>query len=79
MALGTATKRYEKSTDVVTCDKKNLPWFGVKYDFYPTRCVFSILSSRLRNKKNSLDENDIQPQAMGDPISRENQNSLLQR
>ena len=24
------------SNGVVTCDKKNLPWFVVEYDFYPT-------------------------------------------
>ena len=32
---------------VETCDKNNLTWFGVGCDFYPTRWVFSISSTRL--------------------------------
>lgn len=31
---------------VVTCDKMNLPWFFVRYNFYPTHCVFSWLWDR---------------------------------
>jgi hypothetical protein len=33
------------------CDKKNLPWFVIWYDFYPTLCVFSIPSPRLGDRK----------------------------
>ena len=41
MTLGTATEKLCKDkNDIVTCDKKNTPCFGVGYDFYPT--VFSI-------------------------------------
>ena len=47
------------------CDKKNLPWFVVRYDFYPTRCVFSIRSPKTHN---TLDKNHIQPQTMEDPM-----------
>ena len=57
MTLGTfAYKRLRKiyvktKNGVVTYDKKNLPWFVVGYDFYPTCCV-----SRLRDRKHkSLD------------------------
>ena len=42
-------------------DKKNLPWFVVQYDFYPTHCVFSIPSPKSHN---SLDINHIQPQTI---------------
>ena len=31
--------------EVGSCDEKNLPWFVVGYDFYPTRCMFSIEKS----------------------------------
>ena len=38
-----ATKKLCKDRDgVVICDKKNLLWFGVGYDFYPRSCVISI-------------------------------------
>ena len=35
-------------SSVITYDKKNLPWFGVVYDFYPT-----IPSPRLRDRKHT--------------------------
>jgi hypothetical protein len=35
----------------VICDKKNPPWFVIWYDFYPTRCVFSIPEPRLGDRK----------------------------
>ena len=38
---------------VVTCDKKNLPWFVVRYDFCPTPCMFSIPSPRLGDRKHT--------------------------
>ena len=44
MTLDTyASERLLKKSGVtcITCDKKNLPCFGVGYDFYPTSCVFS--------------------------------------
>ena len=31
--------------------KTNLPWFVIRYDFYPTRWVFFIPSSRLGDRK----------------------------
>jgi hypothetical protein len=50
----------------VICDKKNLPWFVIWYDFYPTR-VFSIPSPRLGDRI-TLDKNHFKSQTMGDPI-----------
>ena len=46
---------------------KNLPWFGVGYDFYTTSCVFSIpsLGEEIKTLK-ELDKNHIQFQTMGD-------------
>jgi hypothetical protein len=35
------------------CDKKNFPWFVAGYDFYPTRCSFSIPSPRLGDRKHT--------------------------
>jgi hypothetical protein len=34
-------------------DKKNLPYFVMWYDFYPTRCAFFIPSPRPRDRKHT--------------------------
>ena len=47
-----ATEKFCKNRNgVVTCGKKDFPWFVVVYDIYPTRFVFSIPLPRLKNKK----------------------------
>ena len=48
-----ASERLLKKSGVITFDKKNLPCFGVGYDFYPTCWVFSIPSSRLGDRKHT--------------------------
>ena len=35
------------------CDKKNIPRFGVGYDFYPTLWVFSIPELKLVDRKHA--------------------------
>ena len=35
------------------CDKKNIPWFGVGYDFCPTLWVFSIPELKLGERKHA--------------------------
>jgi hypothetical protein len=40
-----------KNNRFVICDKKNLQRLVIWYDFYPTRCVFSVPSPRLGDRK----------------------------
>ena len=56
---------------VTTCDKKNLPWFVVWYDFYTTWCLFSITLPRLgdRRYQTSWIKTHIQPQTMEDILN----------
>ena len=42
MLLNATKKLWKDKNAVVTCDKKNLLWFMVGYDFNPTCYVFSI-------------------------------------
>jgi hypothetical protein len=52
MSRSKVTRLYSpKNIWYVICDKKNFPWFVIWYDFYPTRCVFSIPSPRLGDRK----------------------------
>jgi hypothetical protein len=52
MSRSKVTRLYSpKNIWYVICDKKNLPWFVIWYDFYPTRCMFSIPSPRLGDRK----------------------------
>ena len=44
---------YTVKNQIKICEKKNLPWFMVRYDFYPTLCVFSIPSPRLGDRKHT--------------------------
>jgi hypothetical protein len=52
MSWSKVTRLYSaKNNWFIICDKKNLPWFVIWYDFSPTRFVFSIPSPRLRDRK----------------------------
>ena len=67
-----ATENLCKDKNGVTaCDKKNLPWFVVWYDFYPTWCLFSITLPRLgdRRHQTSWIKTHIQPQTMEDILN----------
>ena len=51
--LKATEKLCKDKNGIVTCDEKNLPWFLVGYDFYPTCCVFPISSRRLGDRKHT--------------------------
>jgi hypothetical protein len=69
MSGSKVTRLYsQKNNWYIICDKKNLPWFVIWYDCYPTRCVISIPSPRLGNRKHKTRWIKIISQTMGDPI-----------
>ena len=61
-------KIYVKINGVVTCDKKNLRWFVVEFNFNPTRCMFLSPRQGSGIENTQLAKNHIQLQTMGDPI-----------
>ena len=51
--LKSSGKLCKDNDGAVTCDKKNLPWFVVGYDKYPTHYVCFIPLPRLGDRKHA--------------------------